>query len=71
MAIDLAKQPKNGQKCKTVEECKSKQRYHIDGKGRGYSWSVEGKEYYNLMYGIIEKDRIINGKEFDAFFFHQ
>ena len=37
MAIDLAGQPDNNKKCKTVEECVSKQRYHIDGKGRGYS----------------------------------
>jgi hypothetical protein len=68
MAIDLAGQPDNNKKCKTVEECVSKQKYHIDGKGRGYSWSVEGKEYYNRMYMEIEKDRIINGKEFDAYF---
>lgn len=68
MAIDLAGQPEATRKCKTVEECHSKQRYHIDGKGRGYSWSVEGKEYYNQMYTSIEKDRIINGKEFDAIY---
>ena len=55
MAIDLAGQPKEGKKCKTVEECVSKQRYHIDGKGRGYSWSVEGKVYYNQMYVEIKK----------------
>ena len=34
-------------KGKTVEKCTYKQRYQFKRMGRGYSWSVKGKEYYN------------------------
>ena len=56
-----------GTKEKTVAECTKKQLYHIDGKGRGYSWSAAGKAYYNTMYDNIIKDRIMN-PEFDSYF---
>ena len=51
---------------KTVAECTKKQLYHIDGKGRGHSWSAAGKEYYNTMYDNIIKGRIMN-PEFDSY----
>ena len=56
-----------GTKEKTVAECSNKQLYHIDGKGRGYSWSAAGKEYYNKMYDNVIKDRMMN-PDFDKYF---
>ena len=51
-----------------MEKCVSKQRYHVDGKGRGYSWSSSGKEYYNQIYDRIDEDRLKNSKDFDKIF---
>ena len=45
---------------KNVTECSNKQLFHIDGKGRGYSWRAAGKEYYNKMYDNVIKDRMMN-----------
>ena len=66
MAEWIVNNPK-GTKVLSVAECTKKQLYLIDGKGRGYSWSAAGKEYYNTMYNNIIKDRIMN-PEFDSYF---
>ena len=46
----------------------STQRFHIDGKGRGFSWSSDGKLYYNSCYQQVRNDRELNGKQFDEYF---
>ena len=51
-----------------VENCKSKQRFHVEGKGRGFSWSSQGKLYYNTRFNEILRDREKNGKSFDEYF---
>ena len=51
-----------------MEKCVSKQRYHVEGTGRGYSWSSSGKEYYNQIYDRIDEDCLKNSKEFDKYF---
>ena len=73
VAEDLKKQnettPQGNKEKKPIEKCESKQRYHIDGKGRGYSWSALGKQYYNTMYDKIDMDRRMeHSKDFDEFF---
>jgi hypothetical protein len=67
---EIATNPKNlpDIKRKKVEQCVSTQRFHIDGKGRGFSWSPEGKLYYNMCYQQIRNDRELNGKRFDEYF---
>ena len=52
----------------SVEQLKSKQAYFKEGKGRGRSWSEEGKQYYNKMYEQVKLDRVNNGEKFDEFF---
>ena len=64
---ELIKNNPKGTKKKTVAECTKRQLYHIDGKGRGYSWSAAGKQYYNKMYDNVIKDRIMN-PDFDKYF---
>mgnify|MGYP006198690691 CR=1 FL=1 len=67
---EIATNPKNlpDIKRKKVEQCVSTQRFHIDGKGRGFSWSPEGKLYYNMCYQQVRNDRELNGKRFDEYF---
>lgn len=53
---------------KKLENCGVKQKYFKETKGRGHSWSREGKIYYNEMYDMIEEDRETNGEDFDLHF---
>jgi hypothetical protein len=50
---------------KRLEECGVKQKYFKETKGRGHSWSKEGKLYFNQIYDSISKDRDHNGELFD------
>jgi hypothetical protein len=60
----------NGNKLK-IEDCKSKQIYFSEGKGRGRSWSDEGKDYFNNMYKLLKQDRDENGEAFDNQYFEE
>jgi hypothetical protein len=51
-----------------LEDCGVKQKYFKETKGRGHSWSDEGKLYFNDMYDRIEEDRENNGYGFDNYF---
>jgi hypothetical protein len=51
-----------------LEDCGVKQIYFKDTKGRGHSWSNEGKLYYNDMYDKILEDRNDNGHSFNEHF---
>jgi hypothetical protein len=53
-----------------LEECGVKQMYFKETKGRGHSWSNEGKMYYNEMYDKVLADREVNGERFDEHFLH-
>jgi hypothetical protein len=65
--LEQAESPflENGKK-RTSAQCTSKQKYFVEGKGRGHSWNNEGKEYYNTMYKLVEKDRAEYGDLFDS-----
>lgn len=47
-----------------VRTLTAKQMY-MQQDGRGYSFNVEGREYYNKMFDCVEKDREENGIHFD------
>jgi hypothetical protein len=53
---------------KRLDECGVKQKYFKETKGRGHSWSNEGKIYFNNIYDKIEQDRDDNGDKFDEYF---
>jgi hypothetical protein len=53
---------------KRLEQCGVKQKYFKETKGRGHSWSNEGKLYFNEIYDKISKDRECNGEKFDKEF---
>jgi hypothetical protein len=65
--LKIAEMKKRDPKAK-LEDCGVKQLYFKDTKGRGHSWSNEGKMYYNEMYDRVLEDRKDNGKDFDEFF---
>jgi hypothetical protein len=65
--LKIAEMKKRDPKAK-LEDCGVKQLYFKDTKGRGHSWSNEGKMYYNEMYDRVLEDRKENGKDFDEFF---
>jgi hypothetical protein len=48
-----------------LEKCLAKQLYFEEGKGRGRSWNVHGKMYYNEIYQKVLVDRSKNGIAFD------
>lgn len=48
-----------------VGDLTSKQRFFVNGQGRGRSWSREGRQYYNLMFELIRADRRLRGENFD------
>jgi hypothetical protein len=51
-----------------LEECGVKQKYFKETKGRGHSWSNDGKMYFNEAYDRISNDRERNGEIFDRDF---
>jgi 3-oxoacyl-[acyl-carrier-protein] synthase III len=67
MALRLA----DGETKVKIDDCTSFHRYFKDGKGRGRSWSAEGKRYYNDMFDKVIEDRNIRGEDFDNYFFEQ
>lgn len=62
---EIARNTKNGHGGNKLGECIANQLYFVEGKGRGRSWTFEGKKYYNEMYKKIVEDRIVNGDAFD------
>jgi hypothetical protein len=60
--VDLAEM---GEENVKMEKCLAKQLYFEEGKGRGQSWNVQGKMYYNEIYHKICVDRSKNGIVFD------
>jgi hypothetical protein len=53
---------------KMLEECGVQQKYFKETKGRGHSWSNEGKLYFNGIYDRISNDRERNGEMFNKEF---
>jgi hypothetical protein len=51
-----------------LEDCGVKQKYFKETKGRGHSWSDEGKIYFNEMYDRIKTDRDTYGVDYDKYF---
>jgi hypothetical protein len=51
-----------------IEDCKCTQKYFKDGRGRGWSWSTEGKRYYNDRFDQVQEDWKLRGRDFDDFF---
>jgi hypothetical protein len=54
-------------KAPRVRTLTAKQKF-MQQDGRGYSFSMEGREYYNRMFDLIEKDREENSSIFDQQF---
>jgi hypothetical protein len=68
---EIAKDPLINGVPKTKKQWISNQKYFVEGQGRGKSWSVEGREFYNQMHDFVTLDRKQNGKLFDnAFLSH-
>jgi hypothetical protein len=65
--LKIAEMKKKDPKAK-LEDCGVKQIYFKETKGRGHSWSNEGKIYYNDMYDRVLADRNENGDDFDEYF---
>jgi hypothetical protein len=63
----MAEMKKHDPKAK-LEDCGVKQIYFKDTKGRGHSWSNEGKNYYNNRYDEIVEDRVGHGQKFNEHF---
>jgi hypothetical protein len=63
-----AKREQGATMAKRLEECGVKQKYFKETKGRGHSWSTEGKLYFNESYDRISNDREHNGEMFDKEF---
>lgn len=64
--IEQCQKTKNGKQPK-VRELETKQKFMLQD-GRGYSYSVEGRQYYNAMFDRVEKDREAFGQQFDIQF---
>jgi hypothetical protein len=60
-----AKRDQGATGAKRLEECGVKQKYFKETKGRGHSWSNDGKLYFNESYDRISNDREDNGEIFD------
>jgi hypothetical protein len=56
---------KSGNKKISLEGCVVTQKFMEEGKGRGRSWTNEGKMYYNEMFKAITVDRQMKGGMFD------
>jgi hypothetical protein len=66
--VKIAEDKKREAGSKKVTEYDVKQRYFVDRKGRGHSWSDEGREFFNERYESVAEDRKQYGKAFDADF---
>ena len=67
-AMIQLKNESNEKKGGSLEDCGVKQKYFKETKGRGHSWSKEGKLYYNRMFDKVQQDRQKNGESFDEYF---
>jgi hypothetical protein len=63
-----AKKDLGANAAKRLEDCGVKQKYFKETKGRGHSWSDQGKLYFNESYDRIDKDREHSGEMFDIDF---
>lgn len=66
--LQMMKTPKTNDHSKGLEDCGIKQKYFKESKGRGHSWSDQGKRYFNHMYDKIALDRKENGSSFNVYF---
>lgn len=55
----------NNNERKPIKSCIMKQKFFDPKTGRGYSWNDAGKEFYNMIYDLVQQDRITYGKFFD------
>jgi hypothetical protein len=62
---EMTEKIKLGEKKVKLDMCTSKQLFFDERKGRGRSWSDEGKVYFNNIYKAIITDRQSNSKSFD------
>jgi hypothetical protein len=67
-AMILGKKEQGSRGARKLEECGVKQKYFKETKGRGHSWSNDGKLYFNEAYDRISNDRERNGEMFDREF---
>jgi GH18 family chitinase len=63
--MEMSEKMEMGVKKVKLEDCRSKQLYFDERKGRGRSWSDEGKIYFNETYKAIVSDRLQYGDNFD------
>ena len=56
----------NNNERKPIKSCIMKQKFFDPKTGRGYSWNDAGKDYYNMMFDLVQHDRITYGKKFDT-----
>jgi hypothetical protein len=66
--ISASSKEQGGLPKKKVGDLTSKQRFFVEGQGRGKSWSTEGRQYYNLMFELIRADRTTRGQAFDQYY---
>jgi hypothetical protein len=50
---------------KPIKSCVMKQKFFDPKTGRGHSWNDAGKDYYNMIFDLVQQDRIRYGKNFD------
>lgn len=62
---EMAEKMKMGDTNIKLENCISKQLFFDERKGRGRSWSDQGKLFFNEVYKMIINDRMKNGDKFD------
>jgi hypothetical protein len=68
---EMAVRMTEGETKHKIDDCNSTHRYFKDGKGRGRSWSVEGRRYYNARFDKVVEDRKLRGNDFDKYFFEK
>jgi hypothetical protein len=62
---EIADDPIIDGKKKTADQLLSKQKYFVEGKGRGKSWNSDGREFFNKMHDFVTADRRKYGRAFD------
>lgn len=64
--IEIAEADAKGEKLRLMA-CTKQQKY-FDGQGRSKSWSIEGRTYFNELFGAVVADRNSYGTVFDEYF---
>jgi hypothetical protein len=64
--IEMAEADAKGEKLRLMA-CTKQQKY-FDGQGRSKSWSLQGRTYFNELFGAVVADRDSYGRAFDEYF---